>query len=88
MRACTMAPAHMGHGSMVTYSTVLSSRQLPMCRAASSMAIISACASGLARSSRSLWPAAITSPSSTTTAPTGTSPWATARSASRSARRM
>src|SRR6185312_8007124 len=87
-RASTIAPAHMAHGSSVTYSTESSTRQLPRAWAAARRAIISAWAVGSSRSSRSLWPAPITSPSWTTMAPTGMSSCSSARDASRSARRM
>src|SRR5256885_5381565 len=63
-------------------------RQEPVARAASRSAMISACAVGSWRSSRSLPPAPITSPSRTTTAPIGTSSCSRARSASRRASRM
>ena len=49
MRACTIAPAHMGQGSKVTYSVQPSSRQLDSACAACVMAIISACAVGIAQ---------------------------------------
>jgi hypothetical protein len=54
MRASTIAPAHIAHGSSVTYSTVSSTRQLPARRARLRSAMISACAVGSWRSSRSL----------------------------------
>ena len=57
-RASTIAPAHIAHGSSVTYRTESSTRQLPSARAASRSAIISAWAVGSARTSRSLWPGA------------------------------
>ena len=59
--------------------TASSTRQLPSDRAASRSAIISAWAVGSARSSRSLCPAPITSPSRTITAPIGTSSCSSAR---------
>ena len=85
MRACTMAPAHIGHGSSVTYSVQPSSRQLPSAAAACVMAIISAWAVGSRSASRSLRAAASTRPSRTMTAPTGASSAAAAASASASA---
>ena len=71
--AITIAPAHMGQGSSVTYSVQPLSRRVCRARQARSMASISACANGLSCASRSLWALAITCPSRTITAPTGTS---------------
>src|SRR3954453_12918094 len=65
--------------------TASSTRHDPVARAASRIARISACAVGSWRSSRSLWPAPMTSPSCTRTAPIGTSSCSSARSASRRA---
>ncbi|KJS16923.1 MAG: hypothetical protein VR69_07020 [Peptococcaceae bacterium BRH_c4b] len=73
-RNCTMAPAHMGQGSTVEYSTQSFSRQSPRNRAASRMASISAWAELSASISRRLWPRPMISPLCTTTAPMGTSP--------------
>src|SRR5436190_18076444 len=68
--------------------TASSTRHDPVARAASRIARISACAVGSWRSSRSLWPVPMTSPSRTTTAPIGTSSCSSARSPSRRARCM
>src|SRR3954453_11946370 len=87
-RASTMAPAHIAQGSRVTYMTESSTRHDSTARAASRKAMISACAVGSCRSSRSLPPAPMTSPSWTSTAPIGTSSCSRARSASRRASRM
>ncbi len=80
------APAHIAHGSSVTYIVHSSSRHWPRWPAASRNASTSACATGSLACSRSLCRAAITTPSWTTTAPTGTSWWASAARASSSAR--
>src|SRR3954453_11621536 len=90
IRANTIAPAHIAHGSSVTYSTASAgSRQPPPARAAASrMARTSAWAVGSPLSSRSFGAAATTSPSETTTHPIGTSSCSRARSASLNARRM
>src|SRR5947209_5547268 len=82
MRLFTRAPAHIGHGSRVAYIVQPDSRHPPIRRAASRRARISACASGSPSNSRRLWPRPTTSPSRTTTAPTGTSPNSPARLAS------
>src|SRR3954453_242713 len=90
IRANTIAPAHIAHGSSVTYSTASAgSRQPPPARAAASrMARTSAWAVGSPRSSRSFGAAATTSPPETTTHPIGTSSCSAARSASLNASRM
>ena len=85
MRACTIAPAHIGHGSRVTYSVTSSSRQPPTARAAARSTLISACAAASRRRSIALPAAAITTRSRTATAPTGTSPRRPAARASDSA---
>jgi hypothetical protein len=77
----------MGHGSWVTY-IVPSTRQFPSWRLAILNASTSACAVGSALACRRLCPRAMISPSSTMTAPTGTSPPAPAARASSSAARM
>src|ERR1041385_4409663 len=69
-----MAPAHMTHGSNVTYSSASSRRQLLRCSAANLIAVISAWPRGDWRSSRSLYAVAMTCPANTMTAPTGISP--------------
>ena len=78
----------MGHGSTVTTRVVPSSRQPPTTSAASRRARISACAVGSPSFSRSLWRWAMTSPSRSTTAPTGTSSCRTAVAPSSRARPM
>ena len=45
MRLCTMAPAHIWHGSSVTYIVQSSSRQSPVFLLAFLIAVSSACAS-------------------------------------------
>src|SRR4051812_9877299 len=87
-RASTIAPAHIAQGSRVTYMTESRTRHDSTARAASRRAMISACAVGSCRNSRSLRPTPMTSPSRTTTAPIGTSSCSSARSASRRASRM
>ena len=73
------APAHIGQGSSVTASVQSERFHEPNARAASRMAMISACASGSPSASRVLSPRPMIWPSvSTTTAPTGTSPAAAA----------
>ena len=67
-----------GQGSSVTYSVQPFSRQSPSSPAACVMAIISAWAVGSCSVSRELCAAAIIRPSCTITAPTGTSPAASA----------
>ena len=64
----------MAQGSRVTYTEQPISRQSSCPAAASAKAIISACASGSPQLSLRLWPRPTTTPSRTTTAPTGTSP--------------
>src|SRR4051794_16027794 len=78
----------MAQGSSVTYRVVSRSRHEPSARAPSRSASISAWALGSCSSSRSLWPAATTSPPRTSTAPTGTSSCSSARAASASASLM
>ena len=78
-RAATSAPAHMGHGSSVTTRVAVDKRHPPSAAAASRSASISAWAVGSPECSRSLCRAATTSPLTRTTAPTGTSPCASAR---------
>src|SRR5690606_17941351 len=78
----------MGQGSRVTTSVVPVSRHPPTTAAASRRARISAWAVGSPVAWRSLWRRAMTSPSRSTIAPTGTSPWASAASASSSASPM
>ena len=73
MRARTIAPAHIGQGSSVTYSVQSSSRQLPSASAAWVMAIISAWAVGSWSCSRWLWAEAMTRSAWTMMAPIGTS---------------
>ena len=93
MRASTIAPAHMEHGSFVTYSTVFSSRQFSSADAACVIAIISACAVGSFSSSVWLWAEAIRRggsclsalPIDMITQPVGTSPASAAFCAWRSA---
>ena len=70
--AVDVAPAHMGHGSLVTYRVQPSNRQSPKASWAAVRAIISAWA--VASLSVSTWfqPRPITRPSFTTMAPTGT----------------
>ena len=98
IRARTIAPAHMAHGSSVTTRVQSASRQpspgspsraRSCCSraAASRMATISACAVGSPSASRSLRPEPSTPPSGPiTTAPIGTSSVASARRASARAR--
>ena len=85
IREFTSAPAHITHGSSVTYSVQSTRRQCPTAAAASRSASTSACAVGSPVSSRSLCRRAITTPSRTTTAPIGTSSCASAARASSSA---
>ncbi len=73
-RACTMAPAHIGQGSKVTYTSHSSRRQSPITRAASRIASSSAWAVGSWSMLRRLWAFAMMAPWCTTTDPTGTSP--------------
>ena len=87
-RAFTIRPAHMGHGSSVTYTVQSERRHRPSSCAAATRAENSACADGSPSSSRRLHARAITRPARTTTAPTGTSPSDAARLASDSASRM
>ena len=82
MRALRMAPAHMGQGSSVTYSSQSSSRQVPRAALAWAMASISAWDDVACFSSRRLRPRPTTSPFRTMTQPTGTSPAAAASRAS------
>ena len=85
-RALTIAPAHIGHGSCVTYSVAPTSRQPPTAAAACRMRDRSRRGpSGSAALSRRLPPRPTISPPTTTTAPTGTSPSAAAACASASA---
>src|SRR4051812_48373350 len=56
MRLRTRAPAHIAHGSRVTYIVHPSSRQPPIAAAACRIARTSACASGSPSISRRLWP--------------------------------
>src|SRR6185312_1807289 len=86
-RASTIAPAHIAHGSSVTYSVQPSSLQLPSTRDASRIAIISACAVASLSRCVLLAPRPTISSPRTTTAPTGTSPAAAASRASSSALR-
>src|SRR5437879_3831412 len=64
----------MTHGSRVTYSVHPTRRHPPSVRAARRRTSASACAIGSRRVSLRLCPRAITRPSTTTTAPIGTSP--------------
>ena len=86
--AFKIAPAHMGHGSSVTYSVHCHSRQPPSVRQASPMASSSAWASAVFPFSRRLRPRPTMRSSSVITHPTGTSPSAAASCASRSASRI
>jgi hypothetical protein len=74
------------HGSRVTNTVAPARRQVPAAAAASRSARTSACAVGSFVRSRSLCRAATTAPSTTTTAPMGTSSWASAARASSIAR--
>src|SRR5579859_1569075 len=87
-RPAMSAPAHIGHGSSVTYRVVSPSRQVPRTVAARCKARISAWAVGSFRASRSLRPRPTMRPPATTTAPTGTSPALPAATASSSASAM
>lgn len=69
-----MAPAHMTHGSSVTYNLHSSKRQLPTTFEARSIAICSACAVGSCAVSLKLCDRAMTSLFLTMIAPIGTSP--------------
>lgn len=73
-RLKTIDPAHIGHGSSVTYSVHPSSRQLSRVRPANVKASRSAWAVGSCSVSRKLNAWAITRSPRTITAPTGTSP--------------
>src|SRR3954454_3612239 len=90
IRASTIAPAHIAHGSSVTSSTASACILQPSRTraAASRIASTSAWAVGSPLTSRSFGAAATTSPSATTTQPIGTSSCSRARSASLNARRM
>ena len=72
----TIAPAHIWHGSRVTYNVQPSSRQSPSFFDACSMASISACASVVFFRFLLLKPLAIILSSWTMTQPIGTSPFA------------
>ena len=85
MRELMSAPAHIGHGSSVTYRSQRCSRQPPSFLHAFSMASISAWCSAFFFVSRRLRPRPTILPSQTTTAPTGTSPSSAAFCASLSA---
>ena len=83
MRADIIAPAHIGHGSSVTYSVQPVRRQRESFRPASRIARISACAVASRSASHILCARTTTPPSSSMrTAPTGTSPDSIARRAS------
>ncbi len=73
-RDCSMAPAHIAHGSSVEYITASSSRQLLSRFAARCMHRISACAIGSPVVIVLLCARATISSRNTSTAPTGTSP--------------
>jgi hypothetical protein len=87
-RACRQAETHIGHGSRVTYRVQRSRRQQPTAEPAARSARTSAWPAGSASDSRRLPALATTTPSRTTTAPTGTSPIAAAARASASASAM
>ena len=72
-RALSAAPMHMGQGSSVTYRSQSFRRQLFSFLQARSMAYISACELAICVCVRRLYPEAMTLPSNTITAPTGTS---------------
>ena len=83
IRDMMMAPAHIGHGSSVTYREQPLSRQSPLVLQASLIASSSACAVAWFFFSRLLRPRPITAPpASTTTQPTGASPSSPASRAS------
>ena len=86
--ASTIAPAHMLHGSSVTYTVHPVSHFAPSFSSAAARASISACADELLMVSTRLCALLMISPSLTTSAPTGTSPARAACSASSSASRM
>src|SRR5580658_304266 len=88
MRAFSIAPTHITHGSSVTKIATPSSRYDLSSAAAARSATISACAVGSLSAIGQLWPAPTIRPSSTAIAPTGTSPAAAARRASSSASPM
>ena len=71
--ACTIAPAHIWHGSSVTYSVQPSSRQSPSFLLAFRIAFSSAWDSVFLSVFLRLYPRAITFPSYTITQPIGTS---------------
>ena len=83
-----MAPAHIMHGSTVTYNVHPCRYLPPRVDAAAVRACISAWAVGSESVSTRLWPRPTTAPSATTTAPIGTSCSFNALRASFSARRM
>ena len=74
IRACTIAPAHIWHGSRVTYIVHSSSLQSPITLLARFIAVISAWASVFLSVFLRLYPLPITVPSCTITHPIGTSP--------------
>ena len=85
MRLCTIAPAHIWHGSNVTYIVQSSNRQSPVFLLAFLIAVNSACANVFPSVFLLLYPLAIIVPSCTITHPIGTSSRAYAFFASRMA---
>ena len=73
MRLCTIAPAHIWHGSNVTYIVQSSNRQSPVFLLAFLIAVNSACANVFPSVFLLLYPLAIIVPSCTITHPIGTS---------------